>query len=106
MVKTENVNLFVTRGDHATKTFTVLDNGSNYDTSTSTLVLTIKSTATGAELHSITGTGGDGTMSFDFTPTETANVGTYVYDIQETTVGSDVRTLVIGNLYVRQDVNN
>lgn len=106
MVRTNKVDINVTRGDDDTQSYQVINNGIAYDMSTSTVIWTYKDIPTGPSLGSLTATAGVGSISVALTPTQTGSIGTFVYDIQETTSSAEIRTLVIGSMFVDQDVNN
>lgn len=106
MVRTNFFNIEATRGDDANKLIHVLNNGSNYDMSSSTVHFTMKEspTATGS-ISSITCTAGStGSIAFTMGSPATQNIGIYSYDIQETTSTSKINTLAIGSVTIIQDV--
>lgn len=104
----KNICINMVRGD--TMQFTVKFDGLSQDLSAA--AFTVKTTPTGAVTFAKTLNSGitkvaTGEYKVRIAPADTASLtaGTYVYDLQ-VTVGSDVYTIIMGDLNVIQGVTN
>ena len=104
MLKISNQDITLTRGDTARIKLGIASGGKAYDYSADTVVFSVKkSTATSEYVFQKTVQDGVVTIL----PTDTASLlyGTYVYDVQLTTAGGDVCTVITPhNFIVAQEV--
>lgn len=97
-------NLALVRNDVTTKTFSFKRDNVDYDFTGSDVVMKIAVNFDMPASYTITGSITDNEVAFDFTGTETAIAGEFVYDIQETLASLNIDTLVKGILTIEKDV--
>ena len=94
MLKTIGTNIELTRGDTAELSLDVKKNdGTAYDFSNDTAVLTVKSSTITSEIM-FQKTFSSGEIKINPEDTASMKYGTYKYDVQITTAGGDVYTVI------------
>ncbi len=94
MLQVDDENITLTRGDTAVLELNVTkDDGTPYDFSQDTVVLTIKTTTNSKDIL-VQKTFSDGTIKIEHGDTKELKYGTYKYDVQITTGGGDVYTVI------------
>jgi hypothetical protein len=104
--KPANIELSLVRGDSRTWRFDVTLDGAPINLSAGTVKFQAEDgqgTTIGPIAGSVAGAGNN-EVTISFTPTDTAVVGDYDYDIQHAS-GTDRYTYVEGVLHITQDVN-
>ena len=104
MLKISNQDITLTRGDTARIKLGITKGGKAYDFSADTVVFSVKK-STAAPDYVFQKTVQDGVVTI--LPTDTAPLmyGTYVYDVELTTAGGDVCTVITPhNFIVAQEV--
>lgn len=99
MLKISNQNITLTRGDTARIKLGITRGGETYDFSADTVVFSVKKSTTAPE-YVFQKTVQDGVVTI--LPTDTASLlyGTYVYDVQLTTEGGDVCTVITPHEFI------
>lgn len=86
-------NITLTRGDTASFDLTITENTTAYDFSSDTVVFTVKKNVYTSDIL-IQKTFSDGLITLTPTDTNPLNYGTYYYDVQLTTPGGAVFTVI------------
>jgi len=96
------------RGDHKPFRVTVLDkDGNPVNVTDWSFTFSFTNRPGETPLHQVDGVIEDaaaGRVRFELTPTETAQAGSFYFDVQATTATGQIRTVAAGKLVIRQDV--
>ncbi len=98
MLKIDRQTITLTRGDSARISLGITRDGSDYDYSTDAVVFSVKRSTDDAEYvfqKEVT----DGEIVIGPSDTEGLPYGSYVYDVQLTTAGGDVCTVIPPNTF-------
>lgn len=108
------VNICMTRGDATPFQFTLTDDaGAAIDISGDSFLLTVDPSADPPNsdnnlfqlVGSLPGGGTDGVVQFEPSAVDTAQPpSTYYFDVQQTTVAGDIRTIVKGEFAIQEDI--
>lgn len=104
MLKISGQDITLTRGDTARISIGITSGGQAYDYSADTVVFSVKKNTSTPDFL-IQKTVQDGVVTILPTDTASLTYGTYVYDVQLTTAGGDVCTVIVPhNFTVAQEV--
>ena len=96
------------RGDHKPLRVTVIGkDGAPVNVSGWSFVMSIASRPGETPMHQVSGVIEDapaGRVRFELTPTETAQAGSFYFDVQATTAAGQIRTVAAGKLVIKQDI--
>ena len=102
------VDLTIKRGDDASRKIVLNLDGAPLNVSGGTMRFTADDDAGGVigPIVCTVGGGSNNEITIPFTPTETATVGNYHYDIEHETAGGEKYTYIEGTLEITDDVTD
>lgn len=100
MVKVTENQIFLTKGDSAELTITIMDGEETYDYSNDTVKLGIKKNFADAECLIEKTVDENGKVTFDPDDTKDLDVGTYFYDLKIVTADNAVCTVIAAAQFI------